>query len=317
MLSMIQDSQPIITIITPTLNSKEYLIHALESIRAQSYFKIESIVVDGGSTDGTIQIAEENPIAKVYTKPGSGIFSALNEGIKVSIGEYIGFLNSDDLFETDTISAIINAIGSNPDLDVIAGKAILFKTNAGGRQEVLNTYDFYTGKSLEMRTLMHGVPLMNAHFFSKRVFEKVGLFDESLPLSADREFMIRVARGGFKYQYIPKLFYKYRSHDASLTLNKKQINSLQIGREHIQIAGRLLETASSRGEADIYKGWMESASVTAIVAALKARKVPQAVKFFGDRWKNNYYWPVNFIRIALLKVIRRLSMGSINPFKFV
>ena len=89
------DGYPYISIITPTLNSEKYIRFALESINFQNYPHIETIIVDGGSTDNTIKIAEQYSPACVLVKPGLGIYGSLNEGIAASSGQIVGFLNSD------------------------------------------------------------------------------------------------------------------------------------------------------------------------------------------------------------------------------
>lgn len=120
---------PIISIITITYNSAKTLPHTINSIRSQTYRNVEYIVVDGGSTDGTLDIVEANRdlVSKWVSEPDGGIYDAINKGIAMATGDYVGLLHADDMMaDTNVLQSIHRAIDQHRpdalygDLDYIA-----------------------------------------------------------------------------------------------------------------------------------------------------------------------------------------------------
>ena len=97
-------NQPLISIITPSYNRAEMIREAVESILVQDYPSMEHIIIDGGSTDGTLSILKQYPPLKIRTEPDNGIYDALNKGLGIANGEIIGFLNTDDFYTQDTFN---------------------------------------------------------------------------------------------------------------------------------------------------------------------------------------------------------------------
>ena len=95
-----------LSIITIVYNNKDNLIKTIKSVREQTYKNIEYIIVDGGSTDGTVDVIKQNPdlIAKYITEPDDGIYDAMNKGLKLATGDYLWFMNSgDEIYANDTV----------------------------------------------------------------------------------------------------------------------------------------------------------------------------------------------------------------------
>lgn len=120
------ESHSFVSVIIATLNAERYLGNALESIAKQSYSEYEILVVDGGSTDNTLTIAQSFSKVKVLLQEGKGLFDAWNQGIKSASGNYIAFLDSDDQWEPDTLTMHMNALTANPDLLGSVGHARFF-----------------------------------------------------------------------------------------------------------------------------------------------------------------------------------------------
>lgn len=298
---------PNISIITPTLNSEKYIRCALESLKLQGYPKLESIIVDGGSDDNTVDIAKKYDFTSVQVIPGAGLYTALNEGIKASTGQIIGFMNSDDLLTQGTLQLLSSLFGSDNTLDVVCGRAMSFRNNSTGKEIIVDNYDKYNGKTLELDTLLFGVPLMNAHFFRAELFKILGCFDDTYRLAADREFLLRVYRSGSNYFYSDSVMYKYRVHDDSLTLNKMMSNAAQIGLEHIEMANRMCNEKANGHDDEKQKEFLYTSSVTAIIGLVRQYKFRQAFRIFIDRSKEDYLWPLYMIRIILFKTKRRIT----------
>src|SRR3954469_24178325 len=110
-----------ITIVTPTLNRADHLPMAIESVLQQGYDDVEHIVVDGMSTDGTVEVLARYPHLRVIREPDTGLWDALNKGIRAATGEVIGHLNSDDCYTPGAIDAVRAAFA--PDVEIVCGGA--------------------------------------------------------------------------------------------------------------------------------------------------------------------------------------------------
>lgn len=168
-----------ISIITINYNDKEGLRKTIASVREQTYNNIEFIVIDGGSTDGGIEVLESNKEAFSFwvSEPDKGIYDAMNKGVAQASGEYCVFMNSGDWFaDKDTLSQVIfKAKGA----DIIYGRTVL--TNGG------NAYPFreITMDSLFEHALFHQSCLINT-----KLMKKYG-YDTSLRIVADRKFFVQ------------------------------------------------------------------------------------------------------------------------------
>lgn len=270
---------PRITVITPTLNCRRFIDEALVSLREQGYPDLESIVVDGGSTDDTVSIARSYTFCKVNVSPCAGLYAALNEGIRASTGKIISFLNGDDILAPGILKRIGETYAVNNDVDIIGGRAILFEDDEGGQRRIVDNYDRYVGKTLDLQTLMFGAPLINSHFFNIDVFRETGLFDTSYRLAADREFMIRCYRNNPRIVYTQSLAYQYRRHPGSLTLNSGKSNAYAMGLEHIRIADEFSES-DNRNLRRLAARGRDDGAVTALAACLRNRQFTGFFSFF-------------------------------------
>ena len=119
-------SRPLVSIITPSFNRADLIGHAIESVLKQDYSPIEHIIIDGGSTDGTLDLLAQYPHLKVVSGPDNGMYDALNKGLKLAQGEIIGFLNTDDLYAPDMLKEIAGYF-SNAEVEAVAGRAGVFR----------------------------------------------------------------------------------------------------------------------------------------------------------------------------------------------
>src|SRR5690349_10977185 len=121
------DEHARISIVTPTLQRATFLERTLRSIRAQTYPSVEHIVVDGGSTDGTLPLLEQ--YASTYnmrwlSEPDGGIYDAINKGMRMATGDILAYLNSDDLYFPWTVDVVMRAFEEHPEADLVYGDAI-------------------------------------------------------------------------------------------------------------------------------------------------------------------------------------------------
>lgn len=196
---MVTSSQPLVSVVIPCLNRKHYLVPTIESILQQDYPHIECIVVDGGSTDGTIDVLKnyEGRIRWV-SEPDNSAADAINKGWQMGTGEVLAWLNADDLWEVpNAISQIVAYLQTHPDVDMVYGDcgAIDAQGNLIG-MSYLHEWDL----EYAIEYCDHCIP-QPATFIRRSIIEKVGWLDTTL-LFMDRDLWCRIGLVG-KIEHIP------------------------------------------------------------------------------------------------------------------
>lgn len=184
---MAEKSNLKISIITATFNSEEYLEETIHSVLSQSYLNIEYIIIDGGSTDRTLEIVEKytDKIDKVISETDSGIYDAFNKGVRLATGDIIYFLNSDDyLVDQNVISKVVDAFQENNQIDIVYGNVLMLDGKNG--------YEYLAGSVVKVEELQHVLLQPHQGFFVKRkLFEHFGLFDISYKICGDLDFLVK------------------------------------------------------------------------------------------------------------------------------
>ncbi|MBK7372369.1 MAG: glycosyltransferase [Saprospiraceae bacterium] len=153
-----------ISIITPTFNSAGTIKDTLQSIATQSYKEVEHIIVDGMSTDNTLNIASTFPhVSKIISEPDLGIFDAMNKGIRSSTGDIVGILNSDDYYAHDKVLEYVAAAFKNNSLDAIYGNVYFVKPD-----NLVKIVRDYSSKILDSGCL-HLVTLLRIRHFCQEI----------------------------------------------------------------------------------------------------------------------------------------------------
>ena len=182
-----------LSIITPTWNSAATLPATLASIRPLFEAGAEHIVVDSGSEDGTQELAETAGSRVLYCPPGS-MYAAINEGLKAAKGEWLTYINSDDILYADAVAEMLNRV--LPDSDFIYG-------NIDYIDEV-NRFLFYwrcpASRFLKLATSCYGGLFQQGTLFRRTVLESLEGFDENYKYCADTDFFLRALDGGFRFQ---------------------------------------------------------------------------------------------------------------------
>lgn len=221
-----------ISIITITHNRAEIISRALSSINNQTYNDIQKVIVDGLSTDNTINLVKPNLKKNdvLISELDNGIYDALNKGIMNSEGEVIAFLHSDDLYEDKNVIKQVMNTFRNQDVDIVYGNAIFFsKLNI---EKITRKYKSY---KLSKKNLAWGkMPAHCAIFIKKKIFNKIGLFDTKYKIAGDYEFLCRLVMNyNFKAKYIPKTFIRMQSGGVSnqgfkslFTLNRETYQAI-------------------------------------------------------------------------------------------
>lgn len=209
----------LLTIVTPTLNCRDTIAEAIVSaVTAAGSADFEHVVVDGGSTDGTLDVLAGFPHLKVVRHPEGNLYDALNLGVSLSRGGVLTFLNGDDLCCAGGIPAALAALAADGRMESVCGGAGFFVGEPPDRRTIGTITDERV-KRLRVRDVVSGVPIVNARFFRRSLFERLGGFDSRFPIASDRDFLFRMVLAGVQRGTLPGVVYAYRSHHRSLTLS--------------------------------------------------------------------------------------------------
>lgn len=220
-----------VSIITATYNSAETILDTVRSLEAQTYPDIEYIVVDGLSSDKSLEVIRHNcsRVAKIISEPDNGIYDALNKGINMATGDIVGFLHSDDLLAyPDAIKDLVAAISeSNADC-VYADLDYVDKVDTS------RIVRHWKSGAFDVRKIARGWMPPHPTFYMKRdLYLQWGGFDLSFKICADYDSVIRyLRRGGLSVAYWPKVVLKMRVGGAS---NNSFSNQLKKFNEEISI----------------------------------------------------------------------------------
>jgi len=218
-------THPLISIITIVYNGQEYIEETIHSIINQTYDNIEYIIIDGGSTDGTLDIIKKYDAVIDYwvSEKDKGISDAFNKGIALSRGEIIGILNADDTYNLDTINTIVEKflqLSSKP-----KEKIIIFGDLYFPEITTIQRGDpfFYFKLPFIMPRLNHPTC-----FLTRNVYESVGLFNLNYKVAMDFDLLKRAFFSGSTFIYIQKTLANMRLGGASEKLKKRGIEELKI-----------------------------------------------------------------------------------------
>lgn len=176
-----------ISVITVCKNVKTEIEKTILSVITQTYHDIEYIIIDGKSTDGTLDVVEKyrNDISQIISESDTGLYNAMNKGVKRARGDYLFFLNADDVFMHDNVvTLVVEALYKNPGIDLLYGD-ILFLAGDTGK---IYLHEYFFRDTLQF---IQGSIIQQAFFFHKKVFERIGKFNEAYRICADYEWLIK------------------------------------------------------------------------------------------------------------------------------
>jgi glycosyltransferase involved in cell wall biosynthesis len=208
------DLDPKVSIITAVLNGEKVLEDAIKSVMNQTYKNIEYIVVDGGSTDGTLEILDRyrSVVSCAVSEPDTGLYDAMNKGIRLASGEIVGILNADDFFANS--SAVTDAISEMLDKRVDAVFANLLIVDACNPVKVLRYYN--CGDFSPEKFAYGWMPAHPTFFVRRSCYKKYGLFKEDYEIAADYELMVRfLAKHQISYSHLDEVIVKMRTGGIS------------------------------------------------------------------------------------------------------
>jgi glycosyltransferase involved in cell wall biosynthesis len=220
--------QPLISVIIPVYNCDRYLGEAIESILSQTYRPLEILIIDDGSTDKSAEIAKSFiPSVKYYYQPNSGSCSSpLNYGIKLSQGDFLAFLDSDDLWLKDKLMIQSQCFAENPHLDIVFGHV---------KQFISPELDSAIRQRFEIpKEIIQGIH-RGTMLIKKQSFLSVGYFDSHWQRVEFIDWYIRAKSLNLEMMVIPDILFKRRIHQNNIGIIKKDRQS-----EYVQVIKQAL-----------------------------------------------------------------------------
>ena len=211
------EEQALVSIVTPSYNQGRFIEDTILSLKNQDYPNIEHIIVDGGSTDNTLEILrkyEGTYNMRWISEPDKGQSDAINKGLRMANGELLAYLNSDDTYCDGTITKIVNFFSVHPEIYLIYGDYIVIDAQD-------NVIKYKKEIEFDYDVLLYGfsyIPQPTV-FFKRDILTNIGLFDAKLNCAMDCDYWIRVARE-YRIQHLPVYLANFRVHRFSKTWNK-------------------------------------------------------------------------------------------------
>ncbi len=193
----------LVSVIIPVFNSEPFLAEAVESALAQSYHPVEVIVVDDGSTDGGAQVAQGYPV-RYFFQQHLGPGAARNLGIRQARGEFLSFLDADDVWMPEKTTAQMRMLADRPELDAVFGQVEQF---AGGEEA--------SPKTRFIGTVMNGIHA-GAMLIRSASFARVGLFATGWAIGEFVDWYARAVEAGFASAVLPEVVVRRRIHEGNL-----------------------------------------------------------------------------------------------------
>lgn len=203
-----------ISVVTAVYNRHKTVGQALDSVFSQSYPMVESIVIDGASTDGTLAVLEpyRSRLGVLISEHDQGIYDALNKGIKHASGDVVGFLHADDVFENSEVLAKVAASFQDPTVDAVYGDLVYVRHDDIGK-----VIRYWRSGLYDDGALARGWMPPHPTFYVRRsVYERLGGFDTRYRIAADYDSVLRfLAIGKVRTIYIPEVLVRMRAGGIS------------------------------------------------------------------------------------------------------
>jgi glycosyltransferase len=291
-----------VSVIIPVLNRADHIGRAIASVTDQGVEDLEIIVVDGGSTDGTQATAASLRHVVLIDAPNSSMYEALNIGIKQASGPLISHLNSDDRLLPGSLHAMLSAAMSNPAAAIVRGLAT-YTGHSGGMAWASPRAYLASQQKLDIAEVTLGWPAINSCFIRAQTYEKVGLYDETLRIAADREWLLRALLAGTSFHFVNQPIYEYLLHSQSMTMRSASPLEARYAREHLAIAARYLAGTTDGDARRILRAWHAKEMVRLLLRSDANDRLATDIK---QAFSLSPLWPILSVRPLLQVIARRL-----------
>ena len=202
-----------ISIVTPSYNQGQYLEETIQSVLDQKYPNLEYIIMDGGSTDNSVDIIKkyESHLTHWESKPDDGQADAIKKGFNMATGDILAWLNSDDYYLPDTLNQV-SELFARDDLKIVFGECVLYHEKSG-KVKPSRVIEYAQSHIIELSDYI----IQPSSFWTKKTYDLVGNLNEKLIYTFDWDWFIRAKRKGVHFQPVDKTWSVYRYHDQHKT----------------------------------------------------------------------------------------------------
>lgn len=235
-------NRPLVSVITPSLNGRQYLPRLLACVSQQTYQPVEHIIIDGQSTDGSQEFLKRVDSAshRLIVHKDQSMYEAINRGIKASTGEIVGYLNVDDLYFPTTLEIVVNCFAKQPLVDIFFSDVI----SVDEAKKSFSLYGYASHQYTSSRLALDQSIGQPSVFFRRRVVDTIGLFDDRLKLVADLEYWMRAAAQKLKFKKINQFLSLDCRHEGMLRDERRS----ELTRELAQVRDKYFK----------YPNWLRS-----------------------------------------------------------
>lgn len=209
---------PKISIIVPTLNQARFIEETIRSVLSQNYPSLELIVLDGGSTDGTLDILQKyNGSLTWISEPDKGQVDAINKGLKMATGDIVAYLNSDDIYTPNTLLTVGNYFSEHPDTQILTGKCLNMDENGAEVRSLIKIYkNIWLKLGLDKCLTVLDYVSQPATFWRTGLHQTIGFFDPECRNAMDYDFWLRVTQQ-HRLKFINQYLASFRIYPTSIT----------------------------------------------------------------------------------------------------
>ncbi|MBW4576550.1 MAG: glycosyltransferase family 2 protein [Aphanothece sp. CMT-3BRIN-NPC111] len=219
------ENHPLVSVIIPVYNGDRYLAEAIETVLTQTYQLIEIIVVDDGSIDNSAEIAKGYKEVKYFYQPNQGVSVARNVGIAAAQGEFLAFLDADDIWTNDKISKQVNYLCQHPQIGYVVCHSCLF---------LEPTSNIPPGLNLDKLFKVAPVYIPSALVIRKSALEKIGVFAHQYRLGEGMDWFFRANEADICKAIVPEVLLHKRIHDRNLSYELRHKHRLQLVKSYIE-----------------------------------------------------------------------------------
>jgi glycosyltransferase involved in cell wall biosynthesis len=218
-------NQPLVTVITVVLNGAQHLEQTICSVIEQSYANIEYLILDGGSTDATLEIIKSyaDRIDYWVSEPDRGIYDAMNKGTALARGDLIALLNADDYYEQEAVQKVVDSFRAAPRQCIIYGHTRILQEDLGLDYIMTAHTDHWKGMGFSH----------SAMFVSRGAYARLGEYDRRYSLAADYDFLLRALKAGIPMCPVDAVLSNYRNTGMSASNLARVLGEMRlISRAH-------------------------------------------------------------------------------------
>jgi len=296
---------PRISIIIAVKNGAKHLQYAFDSIRNQQYPNLEIIVMDGLSTDNTLDIINANQDIITITKSqqDQSHGDACNQARELVTGDMVTYCNADDWYENNILWDIASAYQQDPSLDVITCGGRIARENAAGQLDDILVFKKPETLALTLSNICEGVSAICCRFFTRRLWDKLGYYEkvtgkDKCHYTTDKELLIRYYLANPKALVISKIGYTYLSHAGSTTFAADKNATPRIYQEHLYWAKHYAEQYRDNGEIYRYmRAWYLKMLVKQVIYSIKNKNFGKV--FSKDMLQQIKAFPFGFMQYLL------------------